>query len=126
MADRYHEPALIVIDTPPAGDETVVLVDLAALKELCARHLIQLVQIEARMKDRVAAGDIHYRPVGKYAAHAVYEDLPFMRAMKIVAYEETAAEEVFPHLMRLRLGEIPVADLHGIEPGPVENIVSIV
>src|SRR6185503_18796715 len=90
VADGDHEPALIVVDPAPPGDDTVVLVDLPTLQELCARYLIPLVQIVNRVEDRIVALDVHDRPVGKYAAHTVDEYLPFMGAMKIVAHEETA------------------------------------
>ena len=46
--------------------------------------------------------------------------------MKIVAHEKSAALQEVAHLFDLAVGELPVADLHRVQPRIVEHIVAIV
>jgi hypothetical protein len=58
--------------------------------------------------------------------HAGHEHFPFVAAPKIVGHEEAAAQEVIAHLGGLRVGEIPFAGTHRVEPGPIEHVVALV
>src|SRR6266704_625753 len=113
-AHRSHEAALVVIDAAPVGFDAIFLVGSVKWIVHPSWHLIPLVQVENRMEDRVVVLNLHDRPVRKYTAHAGGEDLPFPGAMKSVAHEESAAEQVLAQLLRLRVGQIPVADLDAV------------
>jgi hypothetical protein len=53
---------------------------------------------------------------GKTLLHAGGRRLPFHRAVEIVAHEEAAAQQEFAHGGGLRIGEVPVAHFHAVEP----------
>src|SRR6185369_6108526 len=46
-------------------------------------------------------------------------NLPLVVAVEIVAHEESAAQQVLAHQSHLGVGQVPVAHLHSVEPGPV-------
>src|SRR5262249_15319705 len=50
---------------------------------------------------------------------AVHENLPFIRAMEVIAHEEAAAQQVFAEALHLFVGEGPVSDLDAVEPRPI-------
>src|ERR1051326_727750 len=91
-----------------------------------AGDLEAIVQIEDGMEDGVLVIDLDDRPVGKDVPDALLEHLPFVVAVEIVGHEESAAQKVIAYLFSLLLGESPLADLHGVEPGPVVDVVALV
>src|SRR5580658_10593320 len=98
MTDRNHDPAVVVVDRAPvlrlAGG--TFLVGKPGFRPLPAGYLETLVQIVDGVKDRVAVGDVHDGPVGKYLAHAGGKNLPLVdapvlvRAVEIVHHQEAA------------------------------------
>ena len=61
--------------------------------------------------------------VGEDLLHGVDEDFPLVGGVEIVAHEEAAAQQVLAEFGDLRIGEFPVADFDGVEPGVVEHVV---
>ena len=98
----------------------------AGLNVARAGDLIAVSQIVDRMEDRIVVRDIDDGAVGKHAVHAFHEDLPLVFAPEIVAHEEAAAQKISRICLRLCVGETPLAHLHGVEPGPVVDIVAVV
>ena len=118
-ADGHHQPAFVVIDPAPVRHVAVVLIRPARANVLLAGHLEPVVQIVDGVKDGVLVVDLHDGPVGKHPLHAVDEDLPLFRPVEIVAHEEAAAQQILPHGLGLRVGQVPVAHFHGVEPRPI-------
>jgi hypothetical protein len=46
-----------------------------------------------------------------------HQRLPLVGAVEVFTHEEAATQQVIVQLRSLRVGEVPVADLHGIEKG---------
>ena len=107
------------------GDASVLFESLAGLHVLRAGDLVAVVQIVDGVEDGIAIGDLHDGAVGKDLFHAGDEDVPLVSAVEIVAHEEAAAEEVLAHGGGLGIGQIPVAHLDGVEPGPIVNVAVI-
>src|SRR5690348_115361 len=78
------------------------------------------------MENGVLIRNVYHGPIGKDALHGLHEHGPFLSAMKIVAHEESTAQEEIAHLPDLAIGELPVPDLHGIQPRVVEDVVGVV
>ena len=50
----------------------------------------------------------------------------FLGSVKIVGHEKSAAKQIIAQFFRLLLGEAPLPHLHGVEPGPVVDLIAIV
>ncbi len=70
--------------------------------------------------------DIDDRFAGQDLLHGVLEDFPLVGAVEIVAHEKAAALQVFAETFDLVIGQFPVADFDGVEPGIVEDVVGLV
>ena len=46
--------------------------------------------------------------------------------MEIVSHEKTATEQVVAKFIHLRIGQVPLTFVGRIDPGPVEDVVSVV
>src|SRR5579884_2568723 len=88
--------------------------------------LVTIIEIVDGVKDRIAARDFDDGPVGEDALHAFLEDLPFDGAVKIVGHKEAAAQQIIAELFGLPIGEAPLADLNGVEPGPVVDLIVVI
>ena len=55
-----------------------------------------------------------------------WKRVPFRSPQKSSTHEKAAAQQVFAQLHGLGVGELPVAHLHRIQPGPVVDVVAIV
>ena len=51
---------------------------------------------------------------------------PFPGAVEVVDHQEAAAQQILAQLGRLCVRQIPVADLDGVQPWPIEDIVAVV
>src|SRR5690349_8754273 len=94
MADPGDDPALVVVDGAELGIKTIELPGNAAFKELRPRDARALVNIVDNVEDLVFAVDIYYGPAGEHLPHALHEDVPFLRAVKIIGHEETAPQKI--------------------------------
>ncbi len=74
----------------------------------------------------VVVVEIDDGPVRKDALHAGLEHVPLLVAPEVVAHEEAAAQQIFAQFRGLRVGQIPVAHLDGVKPGPVVDVVAVV
>src|SRR5690606_11964832 len=63
--------------------------------------------------------------VREHPTHRLYEDGPLVLAPEVVDHQEAPAVEVLAQLPGFGLVELPMADLHGIEPGVVEDPVIV-
>src|SRR5216684_3069554 len=110
VANRDHQPPLVVIDSAPASLKAIVLPYLMCVQYLLARHLITIVQIENGVEDRILVVDLNDGPIRKHAAHARNEHRPLMCSVEVIAHEESAPQQKIPELGRLRVSKIPVSD----------------
>src|SRR5579884_1000759 len=127
VADRDHQAAVVVVDAAPvrrlAG--LALFVGEAGFEVERAGHLVTLVEVVNGVEDGVFGFDLDDGAVRENFAHAGGEDLPLVGAVKVVAHEEAAAEQVLPHGPRLLVGEVPMADLDAVEPRPVVDVVVV-
>lgn len=65
------------------------------------------------------------RPIREDRPHALEEKLPLVLAVKVVDHQETAAQQMLAHPARLRIAERPGADLDGVEPRVIEQVVGV-
>ena len=93
---------------------------------LRTRDAVSIVQIEDGVKDRIVIRYIHDRSFGKDHLHGLLEVGLFLRSMEIVGHEEASTEKVVAQLLRLGLGQAPLPNLDGVEPGPVVDLIAIV
>jgi hypothetical protein len=129
VADDHHQAAFVVVDAAPVGrgaGELVLFVDLVRVDVLHAGHLVAVVQVEDGVEDGVLIRDIDDLAFREDLVHGVYEDVPFVGGVEIVAHEEAAAQQEFAEFGDLGIGQLPVAHFHRIEPRVVENIVVVV
>ena len=73
VANGHHEPAVVVVDSAPAGVKTVKFIRSSRANELSAGHLITIVKIVNRVKDWIVVRNIDHRPIGKDFLHACDE-----------------------------------------------------
>ena len=130
--DSDHDAAFVVMDGAPVsafaivGTLRVIGDFVATTKVGGAGNLVAIIEVEEGMKNGVVVGDLDDGAIGENHAHAGYKHLPLVGAVKIVGHEKAAAEQVIAKNVRLMLSNAPLADLHGIEPGPIVNFVAIV
>src|SRR6202030_3353715 len=98
MTDDDHQPALVVVDSPPLGCETVVLEHRTAVHILKPGHLKAVVQIIYDVEDGIFVIKIYNLAVRKDAFHAGDEVVPLDCAVEIVAHEESAAQQEIAEL----------------------------
>ena len=48
-----------------------------------------------------------------------------LRAVEVVDHQEPAAQQVLAQLRGLLVGQVPLPDLDGIEPRPIEHVVAV-
>src|SRR5689334_1748079 len=128
VADRHHDAALIVIDRAPVLGPSVLvlLVGTAAPQVLRAGHLETVVQIVNRMEDRIGVVDVDDLALRENFLDSLEEYLPLKCAVEIVHHQKSAAQEKFPELRRLLIGDRPMPDLHRVHRRPVVHIVGAV
>src|SRR5580704_17447404 len=88
-------------------------------------NLNTIVEIIDCVKNGIAIWDVFNRPIRKNELDALFEFGPFIEAVKIVGHEKSAAQKVLTHDLRLSLVQSPLADLHGVEPRPIEGFVAV-
>src|SRR5882672_6190876 len=109
MGDRYHDPALVVIDAAPSSSYAVITTVLTALSQMClAWDLEPIVQIEHGVENRILVVDLHDGAVRKNEPDALFEHFPLVVAMQIVGHEKTAAQQVIAHHLALLLRQAPL------------------
>ncbi len=91
-----------------------------------AGDLVALVEIEDGVEDGVGVGDVDDGALGEDLFHGGFEVGLLFVAVEVVGHEEAAAEEVVAEFCAFGVGETPLADLDGVEPGPVVDLVAVV
>src|SRR5882724_4907446 len=125
IGDGDHQAAAVIVDAAPLIRTRIALEGYTTVHRSLARYLVTLVQVINHVKNGGFIGEIDDGPVGEDALHALQKYFPFVFAPEIVAHEEAAAEKVLPKSRGLTVTQIPVADLHGVDPWPVVNIALV-
>ena len=93
----------------------------------CAGDLVAVVQIVDGVEDRVGIVDIDDRPVGEDTAACFPRSGPILRVpQKSSSMRKPPRSRYSRKLLGLRVGQLPVAHLAGVEPGPVVDVVAVV
>ena len=122
--DGDHDAAFVVVDALPMGDAAVFFVTGAEV--FGAGDLEAVVQIEDGVEDGVVVGDVDDGAIGEDHPHGLFELGLLFVSVEVVGHEEAAAQEVVAEFFCLGFGEAPLADLNGVEPGPVVDLVAVV
>src|SRR5207249_1571407 len=121
-----HDAIVVVKDAEPMCRRAVAAVTHSAPQSPLAENLISVVKVVNSMKNRVLIADLDNRPVREYELHALFEPPIFLGSPEIVEHQKSAAQQVFPQRVGLRLGEFPIAHFAGAQPRPVVDIVAVV
>src|SRR5947208_14041991 len=126
MTDRHHQAPFCVVNAAPVWLKSVGFPGAATPDVLSAWHLKAVVEIGNDMKNRIAVRNIFDRAMRENALHCRKEDGPRLGSVEVVAHKEAAAVEELAHLLYLTVCKLPVAYLNGVEPGIVEDIVTVI
>src|SRR5260370_14521955 len=122
--EGHHDAAFVVVDSLPVSDVAILFV--ACVQVFGAGDLEAIIEIENGMEDCVVVWNVDEVAFWEDHLHGLFEVGLFLGAVAVVGHEEASTEKVVAELSGLGLGESPLADLHGLDPGPVVEFIAVV
>src|ERR1035437_9258442 len=128
VADRYHQPPMLVPNPAPLRHVPILLVRPARQDVLRPRHLEPVVHVVQHVEDLVLVVQVLHRilvRVREDLPHPAHEVLPVLSPVEVVHHQESALQQILPHPLRLVIGKSPRMHHHRIHKRIVVDVIVI-